>query len=94
MRPHCLRVTVKAVHTLSYSLPGKKCVAVRGVQDWLVAHAHLEGARYTSWTPKGHAALRVYQTVWNEDWDTLEQLLFQSCPGAGCVCIPLALGGL
>ena len=31
--PHCMQATVKAVCPLSYSLPTKKCVAVRGMED-------------------------------------------------------------
>ena len=52
--PHCLQATFKAVHTYLYSFPCTKCVVV---QEWLVAHAHWEGAEYMSWTPKGHTAI-------------------------------------
>ena len=34
-----------------------------------------------------HAALRAYDTVWNHDWEALQNLKAQCCPGAGCVCV-------
>ena len=85
--PHNVLGTVKAVHGLSYLLPARKCAVVEALQAWLVKKASREGDRYTSWAPRGHAALRAYDTVWNHDWEALQNLKAQCCPGAGCVCV-------
>ena len=95
--PHCLRVTVKAVYSISHLMPDKKCTVVRHVQQYLQKWAHWEGdrymswspdgCRYTSWSPDGCAALRTVEVVWNDDWRALDMVRRQSCQRAECVCV-------
>ena len=83
--PHFLQATVKAVYSISYQLPGKKCVVISHIQQWLRRNAHWEGGRYTSWTPKGCMELGAYEVVWNYDWQALDMVRRQSCSDAACV---------
>ena len=85
--PHFLQATVKAVYSVSYLLLDRKCAMVGHVQKWLRNWTHWDGDRYTSWTPKACADLRAYEVVWNDDWEVLDGVRRQSCPGAGCVCV-------
>ena len=85
VQPHFIQATIKAVYAAWYLLPTRKCLAVKGVQDWLRKWAYGEGDKYTSWTPLGCADLRVYEVVWNDDWEALERIRQQSYPEAVCV---------
>ena len=92
--PHFLQATVKVVYSISYQLPGKKCVVISHVQQWLRRNAHWEGGRYTSWMPKGCMELRAYEVVWNYDWQARDMVRGQSCSDAACVCVrPPVTGG-
>ena len=33
--PHIVQGTVKAVYSLSYSMPARKCVILHGLQSWM-----------------------------------------------------------
>ena len=67
-------------------------MAVRGVENCLRVHAHWERSLYTSWTPKGHAALRVQHGM-------PMGALYSGAPtvlpkGRSCVCDPPVKGGM
>ena len=78
--PHFLRATVRAVYSISYLMPDRKCTVVGHVHRWLRKWAHWEGDRYTSWSPDGCAELRAFEVVWNDDWRALGMVRV-------CVCV-------
>ena len=71
--PHTLHGTVKAVYSLSYSMPGRKGVNLHELQSWTQRGAVWQGSQYTSWIQPEERILHVYSSMWNSDNSALRR---------------------
>ena len=83
--PHNVQGAIKVVCHMSYSMPAKKCILLRQLQEWLRARAGWRGEEHTSWFQWEDALLHAYQPTWSTDFAALGVMITACCPQAGCV---------
>ena len=63
------------VCSLSYSMPTRKCVILRKLQNWLQGGAVWQGTLYTLWVQPDEKVLYAYNTIWNADYTTPQVMM-------------------